>query len=63
MAERLPTLPERKAVKEALRSCGLTDRQVRALFTRGWSALVGESKAEAEELRERLDELSAGLRR
>ena len=52
-----PDLPERKAIKDALRACGLSDRQVRALLAKGWAALVGETKAENVELQERLAEL------
>lgn len=58
MGERLPTLPERAAVKQALRRCGLSDRQVRALLVNGWKGLVGEAQAEADDLRDQLAELS-----
>ena len=61
MPERLPTLPARKSVKDALRASGLSDRQVRALLARGWSALVGESEAEADELRDALEQLREQL--
>jgi hypothetical protein len=61
MTERL--MPERKRVKDALRALGLTNRQVDALLRDGWKALVGESKAEAAELRDRLAELQSALRR
>jgi hypothetical protein len=58
---RIVTLPTRKAVKVALRAAGLSDRQVRALLHLGWSGLVGEAKAEAEELRSELDEMLTKL--
>ena len=54
-------LPERKAVKDALRSLGLSNRQVDAVLRGGWRALVGESQAEAAELRDKLAELQAAL--
>ena len=60
--DRLPTLPERREVKAALRAVGLSDRQVRALFDGGWRAIVGASKAEADELRDRLESLTRGIR-
>lgn len=55
------TLPERREVKRALRDLGLSARQVDALLRSGWRALVGESKAEADELRERLAQLAARI--
>lgn len=55
--ERPINLPERKAVKAALRSAGLSDRQTQALLKSGWGALVGESNAEASELQDQLDSL------
>ena len=61
MAER--DLPERRQVKAALRSVGLSNRQVDALLRRGWAALVGETAAEAAELRDRLAELQRALQR
>ena len=61
MAERL--MPERKRVKDALRALGLTARQTDALMRDGWKGLVGASKAEAAELRDRLAELQSALRR
>jgi hypothetical protein len=60
MAERLPNLPERKVVKAALRGCGLSDRQAKALLA-NWHLLVGESEAEVEELRDQLADLTALL--
>jgi hypothetical protein len=51
-------LPERAAIRAALRSCGLSDRQTRALLRAGWGALVGEAKSENEELKERLAEMA-----
>ncbi len=50
-------LPDRKVVKGALRQAGLSSRQVDALLRHGWRALVGETQAEAVELREQLDAL------
>lgn len=61
MADRLPTLPERRAIKAALRAAGLSDRQVRTLLTSGWAALVGEAKAEADALRDQLESLKSAL--
>ena len=52
-------LPERKQVKQALRKLGLSNRQVDAVLRSGWKALVGASEAEAQELKERLAEMSA----
>lgn len=64
MASRTPScpgrtdlLPSRKIVKGALRQAGLSNRQIDALLRSGWSGLVGESAAEALELREQLDAL------
>ena len=56
-------IPERKRVKDALRSAGLSNRQADALLRRGWAALVGESQAEAQELREKLAALQSALQR
>ena len=56
------TVPERRAVKAALRNAGLSNRQVDALLRDGWRALVGEAEAEAAELRERLADLLAKVR-
>jgi hypothetical protein len=50
-------IPERKAVKAALRQTGMSARQVDALLRDGWKCLVGETQAENQELRERLAEL------
>jgi hypothetical protein len=49
--------PPRKDVKAALRSIGLSNRQVRALLERGWRGLVDESQAEADDLRDELEAL------
>jgi hypothetical protein len=51
-------LPERKAVKDALRAAGLSNRQVKAFLTSGWRGLVSESEAEAAELRETLEAMA-----
>ena len=56
-------LPERKVVKDALRSLGLSNRQVAALLRSGWRGLVGETAGEAAELRDKLAELQAALQR
>jgi hypothetical protein len=50
-------LPERKAVKAALQSTGLSARQIDALLRGGWAALVGEAEAEVSELRDKLADL------
>lgn len=54
-------VPERRAVKQALRELGLSDRQVRALLSGGWKSLVGERDAEVEELKEALADMCASL--
>jgi hypothetical protein len=54
-------IPERKAVKTALRDLGMTSRQVDALLRDGWKTLVGETEAENEELREQLAQLRQKL--
>ena len=59
MTERLANLPERRAIKQALRAAGLSDRQVRALLAHGWAGLVTETEAEAAELRDELEALAA----
>ena len=55
MADR--EIPERKAVKAALRGLGMSARQVDGLLRGGWAALVGATKAENEELRDQLEAL------
>lgn len=55
------TVPPRKAVKAALRSAGLSARQVDALLRAGWRGLVGESAAEVDDLRERFQALAERL--
>jgi hypothetical protein len=50
-------LPDRKAVKHALRALALSNRQTRALLERGWRGVVSESEAEAAELREQIEQL------
>lgn len=52
-------VPERRAVKAALRAAGLSNRQVDALLRAGWKSLVGESEAENAELRDALAALQA----
>lgn len=54
---RTDLLPDRKDVKGALRAAGLSARQIDALLRHGWRGLVGETQAEAVELREQLDAL------
>jgi DNA-binding transcriptional MerR regulator len=54
-------IPERKAVKTALRDLGMTSRQVDALLRDGWKTLVGETEAENAELREQLAQLRQKL--
>lgn len=56
MSDPTRVLPERRVVRAALRTV-LSDRQTRALLLRGWSALVGETQAELDELREELAEI------
>ena len=53
----MPDAPDRKTVKVALRGAGLSSRQVDALLRGGWRALVGDSQAESDELRDRLARL------
>ena len=53
--------PPRRDVKAALRGLGLSVRQVDALLRDGWKALVGETRAEADELREALGALTKKL--
>jgi hypothetical protein len=53
--------PSRKDVKDALRAAGLSNRQIKALLSRGWRGLVSESQAEAEELRDQLEALRSSL--
>ena len=60
MADR--EIPERKAIKAALRSTGLSARQTDALLREGFKALIGATKAENAELREQLEELAQKLR-
>ncbi len=56
-------LPDRKAVKDALRAVGLSNRQARALLAMGWAGLVGERDAELEELKDTLEALSGTVHR
>ena len=55
-------LPDRRAIKAALRDAGLSNRQVKALLGSGWRGLVSETEAETQELRERIEELDGILR-
>ncbi len=52
-------LPERRKVKQALRSVGLSSRQTDALLRGGWAALVGQAQAESVDLREQFERLQA----
>jgi hypothetical protein len=52
------TLPDRRAVRAALRGVGLSNRQADAFIRDGWKAVVGVVKAENEELREALTALN-----
>jgi len=52
-------LPKRKEVKQKLRELGLSNRQIDAVLRGGWAALVGASEAEADELRDKLAEMSS----
>lgn len=54
-------VPERKHIKHVLRDAGLSNRQIDALLRDGWKSLVGESVAEAEELRDQLSALRERL--
>ena len=56
-------LPDRKTIKDALRATGLSNRQIRAFFERGWRGVVPEAEAEAAELREQMAELRESLTR
>ena len=55
-------IPERKAVKAALRGLGLCKRQTDALLRDGWRGLVGETEAELLELREAVARLGRQLK-
>jgi hypothetical protein len=59
VTERL--LPERKAVKEALRSLGMSANQVDKFIRLGWRGLVNAAEAEAAELRDALAALQKQL--
>jgi hypothetical protein len=52
------TLPDRRAVRAALRDLGLSNRQADAFIRDGWKAVVGVVKAENDELREALAALN-----
>ena len=54
-------MPSRRDVKRVLRDLGLSHRQIDALLRDGWKSLVGESQAEAEELRDQLAALKARI--
>jgi hypothetical protein len=55
------TLPDRKAVTEALRATGMSRRQIDALYKGGWRTLVGEVQAESDELKETLERLQEAI--
>jgi hypothetical protein len=50
-------LPSRREVEVVLRQCGLSHRQAKRFISAGWPVLVGETEAEAEELREKIEAL------
>ena len=52
---------ERKAVKDALRSAGMSVRAVDALLRGGWAAVVGPEAAETDVLRDRISQLESML--
>lgn len=54
-------IPERKAIKTALRELGLSVRQSDALLRGGYKLLVGETKAENQDLRDQLETLAAKI--
>ena len=54
-------LPDRRAIEQALRACGLSHRAARKFIAAGWRALVTESEAEAAELRDQLEDLRGAL--
>jgi hypothetical protein len=54
-------LPSRRDVERALREAGLSHRQARKLLGVAWRHVVGEARAEAEELRAELEELKAAF--
>jgi hypothetical protein len=47
-------IPERRDVKSALRSLGMSNRQIDGLLRDGWKSLCSETEAENAELREHL---------
>ena len=54
-------IPERKLIKRTLRECGLSKRQADAVLRDGWKALVGESEAELDELKDELKRLTTTI--
>ena len=61
--DRLPTLPERKALRDMLRTLGFSSRQSDAIVRACWREVVGIAETEAAELRERLEDLENALKR
>ena len=59
MPQEIRDIPERRAIKAALRELGMTNRQIDALLRDGYKRLVGETKAENLELREQLEILTS----
>lgn len=53
--------PDIRSIETVLREAGLTRRQAKALLAGGWRALVGEARAEADELKLELDLLRSQL--
>ena len=54
-------IAERKVLKAALTQAGLSARQADALLRGGYKLLIGETEAENQELKERLEELITQL--
>ncbi len=50
-------IPSRRDVEKALRTVGLSHRQSRKMLSASWKLVVGEAQAEAEELRQELEDL------
>jgi hypothetical protein len=61
--DRLPTLPERKLLKGALRSVGFSSRLTDWIVHRIWQDLKGEAEAENVHLREQLEALASSVAR
>jgi hypothetical protein len=55
-------LPDRRELERALRAAGLSNRLAKRLLSAGWPAVVGEARAEADELRAEVEALRESLR-